>query len=173
MAKATEKAKAKEKADDPVTAAGQPLALVLERVLDAPREAVYRCWTDAELMKQWFVPKPWSIAKVEIDLRPGGKSLVVMRNPEGQEFPNAGIYLAVEPGRRLVFTDAFVDAWTPSSKAFMVAEVSFGDAPGGKTAYKAVARHWNEADRKQHEDMGFHEGWGKCAEQLEALAKTL
>lgn len=44
---------------------------------------------------------------------------------------------------------------------------------GGKTRYTAVARHWTVEDRKAHEAMGFHEGWGLCADQLEALVKTL
>ncbi len=44
---------------------------------------------------------------------------------------------------------------------------------GGKTRYTAVVRHWSEEDKKKHEEMGFHQGWGQCADQLEALAKTL
>src|SRR4051794_15540403 len=69
--------------------------LFLERVIDAPPHKVYQAWTDPELMKQWFVPRPWTIASVENDIRPGGKSLVVMRSPEGQEFPNPGVFLDV------------------------------------------------------------------------------
>lgn len=147
--------------------------LVLDRILDAPRDKVYRCWSEADLLKQWFVPKPWTIARAEVDLRPGGSSLIVMRDPEGKEYPNPGIFLEVVRNERLVMTDAYTSAWQPSAKPFMTAIVTFADAPGGKTAYRAVARHWTEDDKKRHEEMGFHEGWGKCAEQLEALAKTL
>ena len=60
--------------------------------------------------------------RAELDVRPGGANLIVMRSPDGAEFPNRGVYLAVEPGRRLVFTDAFVEAWVPSPKPFMTAE---------------------------------------------------
>ena len=146
--------------------------LVLCRLLDAPREKLYQCWTDPELMKQWFVPKPWSIAKIEINLRAGGSSLVVMKSPEGQEFPNPGIYLEVVPGRKLVFTDAYTSAWQPSQKPFMTAIVTFEDQ-GGKTLYTARALHWTVEDRETHEKMGFHQGWGICADQLEALASKL
>lgn len=146
--------------------------LVLTRLIDAPRDKLFRCWTEPELMKQWFVPKPWSLARAEVDLRAGGSSLIVMRSPEGQEFPNRGVYLEVVKNERLVFTDAFVDAWTPSAKPFMVAIVTFEDE-GGKTRYTARARHWTAEDRDQHVKMGFHEGWGICADQLAALAKTL
>lgn len=147
--------------------------LVLHRVLDAPRDKVYKCWTTPELMKQWFVPKPWTIARAEVDVRPGGSSMVVMRDPEGNEYPNPGVYLEVVPNERLVFTDAYTSAWVPSAKPFMTAIVTFADAPGGKTDYKAIARHWTAEDLKTHEEMGFHEGWGACASQLEELAKTL
>lgn len=147
--------------------------LVLTRVIDAPREKLYRCWTEPALLKQWFVPKPWTIAKAEMDVRPGGSSLVVMRSPEGQEMPNPGVFLEVVPNERIVVTDAFTSAWVPSAKPFMTAIVTFEDLGGGKTRYTARARHWTAEDRATHEKMGFHEGWGICADQLAALAKTI
>ncbi len=146
--------------------------LVLDRRLDARRGAVWLCWTEPELLVRWFTPAPWQTASAEIDVRPGGASRVVMRNPEGEEFPSLGVYLSVEPGRRLVFTDAFTEAWLPSEKPFFVAEVTLGDEDGG-TRYRAVARHWTPEARAEHEAMGFHDGWGKAADQLEALARTL
>jgi uncharacterized protein YndB with AHSA1/START domain len=146
--------------------------LVLTRLIDAPREKLFRCWTDPNLLKQWFVPAPWTITRVETDLRPGGTSLVVMRSPEGEEFPNRGIYLEVVENERLVFTDAYISAWQPSEKPFFTAVVTFEDE-GGKTRYTARARHWTVEDREAHEKMGFHEGWGICADQLAALARTI
>lgn len=147
--------------------------LVLTRIIDAPREKLYRCWTEPALLKQWFVPKPWTIAKAEVDVRPGGSSLIVMRSPEGQEMPNPGVFLEVVPNERLVLTDAYTSAWVPSAKPFMTAIVTFEDLGGGKTRYTARARHWTAEDRETHEKMGFHEGWGACADQLAGLAKTI
>lgn len=147
--------------------------LVLERLLAAPRMAIWRCWTEPALMEQWFCPKPWYVSDVKTELRAGGASSMTMNGPAGEKFPNQGVYLEVVPGQRLVFTDAFTSAWQPSGKAFMVAEITMADAPGGGTLYKAVARHWNAEDRAAHEKMGFHQGWGIAADQLEALAKTL
>ncbi len=146
--------------------------LVLDRLLDAPREKLYRCWTDPELMKPWFCPQPWSVSHVEIDVRPGGSNLIVMNGPNGEVVPNRGVYLEVVPNEKLVFTDAFTSAWAPSEKPFMVAELTFADE-GGKTRYRAVARHWSEEDMKTHQAMGFEEGWGIVATQLEAFAKTI
>ncbi|SOC17105.1 SRPBCC family protein [Thalassospira xiamenensis] len=146
--------------------------LSLTRLLDAPREKLFRCWTDAELLKQWFVPKPWAIARADLDVRPGGSTLIVMKNPEGDEFPNPGIYLEIVENEKIVLTDAYTSAWVPSAKPFMTAIVTFADE-GDKTRYTAITRHWSEEDRKAHEEMGFHEGWGICADQLEKLAQSL
>lgn len=146
--------------------------LVLTRLIDAPREKLFRAWTDPELMKQWFVPRPWTLSKVEIDVRPGGSSLIVMRDPEGNEYPNPGVYLEVVENEKLVFTDAYTEAWVPSGKPFMTAIVTFEDE-GGKTRYTARARHWTVEDRETHEKMGFHEGWGQCADQLAELVAKI
>ncbi len=146
--------------------------LVLTRLIDAPREKVYRAWTEPELLKQWFTPQPWTTSRAELDVRPGGSNLVVMRSPEGQEFPNPGIYLEVVKNERLVTTDAYTRAWEPSEKPFMTLVLTF-ENEGGKTRYTARVRHWSAADREAHEKMGFHEGWGRATDQLEALVKSL
>ena len=147
--------------------------LVLARIIDAPRESVYRCWTEPKLLTQWFAPKPWTTPRAEMDVRAGGTSLVVMAGPDGNEFPNPGVFLDVIPGRKIVFTDAYTSAWEPSEKPFMTVVLTFEDEGNGKTRYTARVRHWSAADREQHEKMGFHEGWGQCTEQLEELGKTL
>ena len=146
--------------------------LVLTRLIDVPREKLYRAWTDPELLKQWFAPLPWTTTRAELDLRPGGANLIVMRSPEGEEFPNRGIYLEIVENERLVFTDAYTSAWEPSAKPFMTAIITFEDE-GGRTRYTARALHWTAEDRQAHETMGFHEGWGRCADQLADLAAKL
>jgi uncharacterized protein YndB with AHSA1/START domain len=146
--------------------------LVLRRRIHAPREKVYRAWTEPSLIKEWFAPKPWGVSRAEVDVRPGGASLVVMTSPDGQEFPNPGLYLEVIPGRKIVATDAFVRAWEPSAKPFMTMILTFED-DGPNTIYTARVLHWSVADRETHEKMGFHKGWGQCADQLEALVQKL
>jgi uncharacterized protein YndB with AHSA1/START domain len=146
--------------------------LVLTRLIDAPREKLYRAWTEPELLKQWFAPAPYTTPAAELDVRPGGSSLIVMRGPDGADMPNPGVYLEVVLNERLVFTDAFTKAWAPSAKPFMTVILTFEDE-AGKTRYTALVRHWTVADREAHEQMGFHVGWGMCTDQLEALVKTL
>jgi uncharacterized protein YndB with AHSA1/START domain len=146
--------------------------LSLVRIINAAPEKVFRAWTEPDLLKQWFTPKPWTVASAELDDRPGGTNLIVMCSPEGQEYPNRGVYLEVVKNQRLVMTDAYTSAWVPSDKPFMTAIITFEDE-GGKTRYTARALHWNAEDRKAHEEMGFHEGWGKATDQLAALVENL
>jgi uncharacterized protein YndB with AHSA1/START domain len=146
--------------------------LVLTRLIDAPPEKLFRAWTDPNLLKQWFAPAPYATPVAELDVRPGGANLIVMRGPDGVEMPNRGVYLEVVENERLVFTNAYVKAWEPAEKPFMTVIVTFEDV-GGKTRYTALVRHWTVADRETHEKMGFHQGWGQCADQLEALVAKL
>ena len=160
-----------------MTAAAKTVAtsdreLVLTRLIDAPREKLYRAWTDPELLKQWFAPLPYTTPVAELDVRPGGANLIVMRGPDGNDLPNRGVYLEVVENERLVFTDAYTTAWEPSEKPFMTLILTFEDE-GGKTRYTARVRHWTVADREAHEKMGFHEGWGLCTDQLAALVAKL
>ena len=150
--------------------------LVMTRIIDAPREKVFRAWTDPELLKQWFAPLPYTTPVAELDVRPGGANLIVMRGPEGNDMPNRGVYLDVVENERLVFTDAYTKAWEPSEKPFMTVILTFenaGENERGRTRYTARVRHWTVADREAHEKMGFHEGWGLCADQLAALVAKL
>jgi len=157
------------------------LDLVLERTLNAPRDLVWKAWTNPDYLKQWFAPKPYEISELEMDLRPGGIFRIRMVGPDGFDtgHGNAGCVLEVVDGERLAWTSALGPQYRPAEmgegcESFpMTAIVTFADAGGGKTLYRAVALHRNAADRDVHEQMGFDEGWGKCAEQLEELARGL
>ena len=146
--------------------------LVLTRLVDVPAEKLYRCWTEPALLTQWFAPLPWTTPHAELDVRAGGANRITMRSPEGEDMPNEGIYLEVVPNEKLVITDAFRAGWMPTAAAFMVIVLTF-TPEDGKTRYIARARHWTKEAAEQHEQMGFHTGWGICADQLVALAKTL
>lgn len=143
--------------------------LKITRLIDAPREAVWRAFTDH--LAEWWCPRPWSVEMIAQDMRPGGRSAMIMRGPNGEEMPQEGVYLEVIPLERIVFTDAFTHGWNPSGP-FMVGTLTFADEDG-KTRYTASARHWTAEAMQQHDSMGFEEGWGKVAEQLEEVAKRI
>jgi uncharacterized protein YndB with AHSA1/START domain len=69
--------------------------LVLTRIIAVPREKVFRAWTEPQLLKQWVAPLPYTTPVAELDVRPGGANLIVMRDPDGNDIPNRGVYLEV------------------------------------------------------------------------------
>lgn len=154
------------------------LDLVLTRVVDVPRELVWRAWTVREHLLPWFVPKPWTGVDAEIDLRPGGIFRFVMRSPEGKDFSNVGCYLEVVENERLVWTSVLGPGYRPNPPTPVNAAdgINFTAVislePSGKgTKYTAMAIHGDEETARKHEKMGFHDGWGKALDQLVELLK--
>jgi uncharacterized protein YndB with AHSA1/START domain len=148
--------------------------LVLARIVDATPEQVFRCWTTPERFPEWFCPKPWRAESQKMELRPGGAANVTMYGPDGEVFPNNGVYLEVMPNRKIVFTDAFTEGWVPTDDGgMMTAVLTFEPHGDGQTLYVARCGHPTIEKLRQHEQMGFHEGWGVCAEQMEAVARTM
>lgn len=147
--------------------------LTLHRILKAPRALVWDCWTRPEHFPHWFIPKPHTIEEVVLDLRPGGRFFTLM-NVDGTRHPSDGAILAVTPGERLVFTDMLLADWQPVDQPGLgfTAEVILRDHPEG-TDYTAIARHRTPESAATHEAMGFSQGWGTVASQLEAYAQGL
>jgi len=143
--------------------------LTIERFIPVPRQTLWRCWIEPELIGQWACAAPWQVTQAVQELRAGGSRLVVMQGPRGQEVAQRGVYLDVVGGRRLVFTDAFVRAWVPSDKASAVTTVTFANAAGG-TQYRLEVAHWSAADRARHAATWARQGWGAASERLAALA---
>ena len=157
------------------------LDLMLERVVDVPKELVWRAWTEPEHLKKWFTPVPWRTVDCEIDLRPGGIFRTVMRSPEGKDFPNVGCYLEVVENAKLVWTNVLAPGFRPGGDAgdpetcgalFFTAVITL-ESQGKATKYTALVMHADEDSRKRHAELGFHDGWGTALEQLVAHAKTI
>ena len=146
--------------------------LIFTRLIDAPREKLFRCWTEPELLVRWFTPPPWKTIRAETDVHVGGACNIVMQSPDGTEMPNRGVYLEIVKNEKLVFTDAYTAAWVPSGKPFSTCVLTF-ENEAGKTRYTGKVLHWTAEDCKAHEAMGFHAGWGVCTDQLAALAPTV
>ncbi|WP_316013545.1 SRPBCC family protein [Roseobacter sp. HKCCA0434] len=146
--------------------------LTFTRTLNAPRALLWECWTTPKHIEKFFVPKPHSVTACEIDLRPGGRFNTTM-NVEGNLIEGEGVYLEVVERERLVFTDSYSEGWKPAADPFMTAIVEFADDGEGGTIYTVTARHRSPDARERHEQMGFYNGWGTVATQLEAYAQTL
>jgi uncharacterized protein YndB with AHSA1/START domain len=151
-----------------MSAAANGFELAVERHIAAPPAAVWRAWT--ERLEEWWAPKPWTTRIIEQDLRPGGRSVMVMSGPDGETPPMEGVFLEVIPERSIVLTSAFKVGWIPQPP-FMTAIFTF--APDGDgTRYRAAARHWDEATMKRHEEMGFSTGWATMTAQLAEIAEA-
>lgn len=146
--------------------------LTFTRILAVPRALVWECWTDPRHIPHFFVPRPHKVTACEIDLRVGGRFNTTFE-VEGNVMENTGVWLEVVPQTRLVFTDAYSEGWKPAPEPFMTAILDLADTPDGGTSYTATARHRSPEARENHESMGFHEGWGTVATQLEDYARGL
>ena len=129
-----------------------------------------RVW-DALVNRQeeWWCPAPWRTEVVAQERRAGGRSAMIMHGPDGEEMPQEGIFLEWTEGKRFVTTDAVTADFEPADP-FMVGIWEI-EPEGSGTRYTARARHWSEEARKQHEEMGFIEGWKACADQLAAICE--
>lgn len=143
--------------------------LKIERIIDAPVATVWTAWTVH--FAEWFVPRPWTVEVIAQDLRPGGRSAMVMRGPGGEEQPSEGVYLAVVPHQRIVSTDAFLSGWVPAGP-FMVRIDEFTDL-GARTRYTAIARRWTAQACEQHAAMSFEAGWNAATDQLEDVVARI
>lgn len=138
---------------------------------------IWQGWTDPGTLMRWFCPRPWQVVACDIDLRPGGMFRTVMQSPEGEKMPdNTGVYLAIEPQQRLVWTNALEPGFRPKPNPdneplgfFFVADLRLSALPDGGTRYAATVMHPSEPARQAHADMGFEQGWGIALDQLVAL----
>jgi uncharacterized protein YndB with AHSA1/START domain len=149
--------------------------IVITRVFDAPRELVFKAWTEPNHVEQWWGPKGFTTRVTKLDLRPGGQSRYVMIGPDGTEYPSEGVFQEIVPPKRIVTTDDFgegieqvLDADLPQG---MIVTVLFEDLVG-KTRLTIQIMHESADDRRKHEEMGVVAGWNSSLDCLEEyLAK--
>ncbi len=148
------------------------LDLEVARVIRAPRERVWRAWTDPRRFERWWVPAPARCRVEAMELVPGGAFRTLISTDDGAFVPHmSACVLAVDDGARLLFTDALTGGWRPAAQPFMTAEITLADHPDG-TDYRARAMHRDRADRDTHENLGFFDGWGSVVAQLAKLVES-
>ncbi|MCU1486729.1 MAG: polyketide cyclase [Actinomycetia bacterium] len=149
------------------------LDLTVQRVIRAPRDVVWKAWTDPSRLERWWTPAPSRSRVDRLEVRPGG-GFVTRMSDDGHEFvPHTDAsFIVVEELSRLVFTNAIDSDWRPAAPApiAMTAEIVFRDHADG-TDYRAIVRHGDRAARSHHEELGFFDGWGAVTEALAMLAE--
>lgn len=160
--------------------------ITIERIFDAPRELVWKAWTDPEMVKKWWGPEGFSAPSVKIDLRVGGKYIFAMHGPAGSEWDrdmySAGIYKEIIPNEKLVVTDYFSDSdgnmIDPNKEGQdanfpkeMEVTVLFEDMGNGKTKLSIMYPRPETAEQfEAMKKSGMVEGWNSS---LDKLAKSL
>ena len=157
--------------------------MVVSRVFDAPRELVWKAWTDPHYVMQWWGPKGFTSPHCEIDFRVGGKFLCCMRSPDGQEFWNGGEYHEIVPYEKIVSSMYFAD-----SKGNKVEAEHYGieheaiegaydvtlfeDLGNGQTRLTFIGNEKMEDAKNSGQLEGWKQILDKIAEVVESLAQA-
>jgi len=149
------------------------LDLVIERIIRAPRPAIWKAWTTPELFAKWWIPEPYC-CRVEWFAPHAGGGFVTSMSENGSAFtPHMdAAFLVVDEAERLVFTNAIDSTLRPANPlpVAVTGEVTLVDHAEG-TLYRIVARHADARARARHDELGLSEGWGSVTGQLARLAE--
>ena len=158
--------------------------IVLSRVVAAPRELVYRAWTEKDRVGEWFGPKGFTMFHAKNDLRPGGTFLYALRGPDGLEIWGKWVYREIAPPERLVLISSFSDAegnvtrhpMSPTWPAQTLSTTTLTEH-GGKTTVTVEWRPFHASDEERNTFIAGKQsmtgGWGGTLEQLhDYLART-
>jgi uncharacterized protein YndB with AHSA1/START domain len=148
--------------------------LILDRVFNAPRELVFRAFTEAEHLEHWWGPKGWSLPVCKVDFRPGGVWHYCMLGPGGEEAWGRAVYSEIEPPRRIVYTDAFSDAEGNINPDLpqMVIEVEFEEV-AGKTRVHSLSRFATAEELDAVLAMGMEQGIIETWDRLDAYLSQI
>jgi uncharacterized protein YndB with AHSA1/START domain len=143
--------------------------ITITRVFNAPRDLVWKAWTDPQRLARWWGPKGFSNPVCELDARVGGSWHIVMRAPDGAEYPCGGVYREIVAPERLVFTNIATDK---DGKPIIdgLTTVTFADAGGGKTKLTLHTRGTALVDYAAAYLQGMETGWSQSLDRLADFA---
>jgi len=139
--------------------------VVITRTFNAPRDLVFKAWTEPHHLMRWWGPKHFTTPVFELDFRPGGAFRFCMRSPDGQDHWARGVYREIDPPERIVFTAAALEHKDGPPRLEGVTTVTFADE-GGKTkiTLRATAVPLSESGRGAVD--GMEQGWTETIERL-------
>ena len=146
--------------------------LVITRTFDAPRELVWKTWTDPKHVAQWWGPKDFTNPVCELDVRPGGAILIHMRGPDGVVYPMKGEFNEIVPPERLVMTNGAVEDEAGNPQLVVVTTVTFAEHEG-KTTLTVQAVVTKAAPEAEGALAGMEEGWNQSLDRLANYVATV
>ncbi len=156
---------------------------VMSRVVDAPRDVVFKAWTERDQLMQWFGPKGFKMTTAKLDLRPGGTFLYCLRGADGAEMWGKFVYREIVVPERIVLVNSFSDEkggitrhpMAPDWPLEMLSTTTFTENQGKTTiSLRWSALNATDAERKTFDSSheGMTQGWTGTFDQLdEYLAK--
>jgi uncharacterized protein YndB with AHSA1/START domain len=163
-------------------------AVVIERIFNAPRELVWKAWTDEEMAKKWWGPEGFTAPSIKMDLRVGGKYIFAMQGEPGSQWEDvsysAGVYKEIVPHEKLVITDYFSDengnlmdpekfGQDPNFPKEAEVTVLFEEIEGGKTKLSIkYPKPETEAQMEAILKSRMEDGWQSSLNKLEASLKS-
>ena len=148
----------------PATASGQP-TLTLERIIDAPRELVFKAWTDPKQVARWWGPRHFTNPVCELDVRPGGAILIHMAGPDGTVYPMKGTFEEIVEPERLVMTTSAVEDEEGNHLLEDITTVTFAEHEG-KTKLTVHAVVTKTSPAAQGALDGMEQGWSESLDRL-------
>ncbi len=145
----------------PATQRKPAFELTLSRLIDAPRERVFKAWSEPAQVARWFAPQPLTLPKCEMDFRPGGSFRMTMRAPDGQEFPFSGVYREIVPSSKL----AWVGEFPSGPKEQILTTVTF-EVQGDRTKVTARQIFTVLTPETEPHTKGARQGWTATLDQL-------
>jgi len=159
-------------ANPKVNAAESQSDLVLTRVFDAPRELVWKVWTDPAHLAQWWGPKGFSNPRCEWNARPEGSIRIDMRGPDGHVYPMSGVFQELVEPERIVFVSSALDE-QGNSMFDILNTVTFADRRG-KTEMTLRVRVMKATAQAPQYLKGMEMGWNQSLDRLgEHIAKLV
>jgi len=149
--------------------------ILITREFDAPRELVWRAWTEPELIKRWWAGQRGQVKAVDVDLQVGGEWRYVMTANEGFEVAFHGEYREIVPHERLVNTEVFEDPegmWRKDPDFYAVNTISFTESDG-RTTMTNLVEHTRKEHRDMHIESGMEGGMQEAMDALEEVAISL
>jgi uncharacterized protein YndB with AHSA1/START domain len=138
--------------------------LTLTRIFDAPRELVFRAWTDPAMLREWWGPRMFSAPVCEVDPRAGGEIKIVMRGPDGMEHTMKGIFREIVKPERIVFVNNAYDS-SGTQHLEGLTTILFADE-GGKTKLTLYTIATGLTDLSEMMLAGMNEGWSQTIDRL-------
>lgn len=142
--------------------------LIITRTINAPRELVFKAWTEPEHMALWWGPQGFTNPVCEMEVRPGGAVRIDMRGPDGTVYPMKGIFHEVVPQKRLVFTSSAFEDERGGPRLVTINTVTF-TGMGSKTRITLQAGVVKSTPAVKGALAGMEEGWKQSFDRLDEL----